>query len=395
MQFLGTAAAACLYRFIAVFYSEIGVSRQRIGVLQFLGPLAAFMGQFFWAAVIDRRAEYKWTFVSTTFAGTCITFLHLLPAVQESYPFLVGVTVAWNLLLCTGGPVVDALCLTVLAEQNLTEEDYGDQRLWCAVGWGGMSLVAGQMIDWLGVPFMFVGFAAIQALNLLICVVCVRSKPDHAAAPSAGRPSGLSLGRSLCCPEVAWFFLNLLQYGVAMSLVENFLLVFLLEDFLNTSKVLLGASVAVMCASEVPVFKFTGRLWSRYGVSLASVITFCQGILALRCVLYTLLPPGQPWLVLLVEPLHGITFAAMWTATVEYGQRLAPPGTTAQVQALVNGIYEQAAMGLGSLVWGSAMAEPPRGLGFRGCFLLDAAAVVGWSAVCRLGHWAVSRRGSR
>jgi len=308
---------------------------------------------------------------------------------------LMLVTVLWNFFLCTGGPVIDALCLTVLSEENVTEEDFGDQRLWCAVGWGGMSLIAGQMIDWFGLPFMFFGFASIQSLNLLVCVGWIKATPSRGNRLNTNNQPSPSFASSFCRLEVGWFFLNLLQYGVAMSLVENFLLVFLLEDFDDTPKVLLGASVTVMCISEVPVFKYVGRLWSRRGVSLASVIAACQAVLALRCVLYTTLPSSQPWLVLLVEPLHGITFAAMWAATVEYGQRLAPPGATARVQALVNGMYEQAAMGLGSLVWGSAMAQPPQGLGFQKCFLIDAACVVVWSAVWQLGHCAISRRRSQ
>ena len=45
----------------------------------------------------------------------------------------------------------------------------------------------------------------------------------------------------------------------------------------------------------------------------------------------------RPWLVLLVEPLHGLTFAGVWTATVEYARRLARPGMEAKMQALISG----------------------------------------------------------
>jgi len=48
-------------------------------------------------------------------------------------------------------------------------------------------------------------------------------------------------------------------------------------------------------------------------------------------------PHPRPWLVLFVEPLHGLTFAGMWSAAVEYARRLAPQGAEAKMQALVNG----------------------------------------------------------
>lgn len=28
------------------------------------------------------------------------------------------------------------------------QEDYGDQRLWSAIGFGSMALVAGKLVDW-------------------------------------------------------------------------------------------------------------------------------------------------------------------------------------------------------------------------------------------------------
>eukprot|EP00929_Paragymnodinium_shiwhaense_P096908 TRINITY_DN58648_c0_g1_i2.p1 TRINITY_DN58648_c0_g1~~TRINITY_DN58648_c0_g1_i2.p1 ORF type:complete len:337 (-),score=38.27 TRINITY_DN58648_c0_g1_i2:11-880(-) len=250
-----------------------------------------------------------------------------------------------------------------------------------------MSLVAGQFIDMFGLPFMFIGYAAIQAVNIVICIIWL--PPAHSGGRSTEHsPEGqrstsfLQLLRSF---DVLWFFVNLLQYGLAMSLVENFLLVFLLQDFYNTPKVLLGASVTCMCVFEIPVFKYIALLWSKHGYSLNSILLGCQGILVLRCLLYTALPPSQPWLVLLIEPLHGLTFGAMWAATVEYGQRLAPEGSTAKMQSLVNGIFYNVAMGLGSVLWGSSVAEPPKGLGFKPCFLINCVFIVCWSIVWQVG----------
>ena len=109
--------------------------------------------------------------------------------------------------------------------------------------------------------------------------------------------------------DVAWFFANLFVYGLAMSVVENFLLVFLNEDFDNTPKLLLGASTAMMCFFEVPVFKYVEKVWANNKDRLTSVLMACKVVLAFRCICYTLLPASNPWLVLLIEPLHGFTLA--------------------------------------------------------------------------------------
>lgn len=383
-QLLAPAASACFSRFITVYYVEIGVSRTGMGVLQCIGPFVAFGGQMFWSSVIDNLREYKRILIGTEFVGTVVIFCHLLPAVQENYSLLLCVTILWNFLLSTSGPIIDSMTLQVLADQNVTDEAYGDQRLWCAVGWGGMSLIAGKLIDELGLVVMFVGFACIEGALLLICIIWLPSKVRGNSSED-DRVSTNEVWRSLCTFDALWFFANLLVFGVAMSLVEAFLLVFILQDFVGTSKALLGAATAVMCAFEVPVFKYIGRLWTERGVKLTTVLLFCQLTLALRCWLYTLLPPQYPWLVLLVEPLHGVTFAAMWAASVEYGQRIAPPRALARMQALVNGVYEKIAMGLGSIIWGAAVTNPPRGLGFRNCFFIDAVFVIGWCVIWQAG----------
>ncbi|CAE7833669.1 cscB [Symbiodinium sp. CCMP2592] len=378
-QLLGAAAWACFGRFINVFWSDIGVTRAEIGALSLATMVASFIGAGFWSLVTDRLGEFKRVLVGTSLAGTILIFLYLLPGVQASFWWLALVCVSSSFFLSTGGPIIDAMCLSVLKEQE-SEEQYGDQRLWCAVGWGGMSLVAGQLIDLLGIGFMFWGFASIQACYLAVCLCYMPMQKQK--QESAGEQVTLKQFLNF---DVMWFFANLIIYGLAMSVVESFLLVFLNEDFDNAPKLLLGASTTVMCIFEVPVFKYIDHVWARRKERLTSVLMACKLVLAFRCFCYTLLPPSNPWLVLLIEPLHGFTFAAMWSATVEYGQRIAPPGCVARMQALVNGIYYQIAMGIGTAMWGPLAMAPPKGLGFQNCFRLDAAGIIIWGIIFQAG----------
>ncbi|CAK8987651.1 unnamed protein product [Durusdinium trenchii] len=387
-QLLGAAAWACFGRFINVFWSDVGVTRAEIGALSLATMIASFIGQLFWSMVTDRLGEYKRVLVGTSLAGTIIIFFNLVPAVQVSFWWLALVCVSSSFFLSTGGPIIDAMCLSVLAEQE-SEEQYGEQRLWCAVGWGGMSLIAGQLIDTFGLGFMFWGFASIQAIYLSVCLFYMPMRKNKQQAGSGEQ--SLTLKQFLNF-DVLWFFANLIVYGLAMSVVESFLLVFLNEDFNDTPKVLLGASTTVMCLFEVPVFRYIDSLWAERKERLTSVLMACKLVLAFRCFCYTLLPASNPWLVLLIEPLHGFTFAAMWSATVEYGQRIAPPGCVARMQALVNGIYYQIAMGIGTAMWGPLVMQPPGGLGFQNCFRLDAAGIILWGLIWQAGLMIRRRR---
>eukprot|EP00927_Polykrikos_kofoidii_P077438 TRINITY_DN74377_c0_g1_i1.p1 TRINITY_DN74377_c0_g1~~TRINITY_DN74377_c0_g1_i1.p1 ORF type:complete len:422 (+),score=62.30 TRINITY_DN74377_c0_g1_i1:129-1394(+) len=389
-QLLLSAAAAVLVRFIQVFYSELGWDGRHIGVLQVVSSISGFVGQLFWASIIDRIGDFKRPLVGTSAAGAAVVCLNMVPFVQKTFWVLLLVTALWSFLLAPGGPIIDAMSLTVLADRGVTKEGYGDQRLWCAIGWGGMSLITGQFLDTLGFPFMFLGFVAISCLNIGICVIWLpSSKRQEDSKGALSKVDAIVLNF-----ELVWFFANIVLYGIAMSLHETFFLVFLRTEFVNTTKLLCGASVAMMCLFEIPVFMYAERLWTNDAIGLTTVMVACQLILALRCWLYLTIPHDQPWLVLLVEPLHGLTFGGMWVATVEYGRRIAPRGAVARMQALVNGVFYQVALGIGSLLWGALQLSPPRGIGFRSCFIADMCLIVAWCVVWTSGV-ALCLRGSR
>lgn len=407
-NFLGTAAFACIGKFLIVYWADIGITRQQMGLLNLLPPVVGFIGQFFWATVIDRVGSYKLTLVMTSVISSLFLFAQLIPAVYTSFPLLCINNSLSGFFGCCGGPIIDAMTLTVLEEQGEEKENYGDQRLWVAVGWGGMSLVSGQLVDSFGIDFIFYAYGVLQSLNLLVCSIFLPGSKRSRRAAAAS--SSVSLSAFLTF-DMCWFLAHAFMYGVACSLVENFLMVFLVQDFDHTPKLLVGGSVAVMCVFEIPVFKYIDRLWKPRTVtptdgdgscaeaqearppccSLTGVFLICQVVLAARCLLYVLLPRSQPWLVLFIEPLHGFTFAAMWTATVEYGNRLAPKEARARMMTLLNGVWFLVAGGLGSLFWGLLIPEPPQGFGFKPTFIFNAIFIVAWCAVWQAGLLVRSR----
>lgn len=363
-----------------------------MGVLMVFMPMMTFFGGLFWSAVVDRTGAYRKVLASTSIAGVAIVFSYLLPAVCNSLPLLSVVTLLHGFLAAPAGPIVDGLCLKVLTEQKVSDEDYGDQRLWSAVGWGGMALIAGCLVDAFGISAIFVSYAALVLLNVFVILRYIPGVPKPTSEPHGGKVSSLEQMetrkvstaewlRSLRSAESLWMLANLMVYGTLVALVESFLNVFIMQDFVNPSKVILGAATAVMCLFEIPVFKYISLLWTRGKYSLRTVLMQAELVMALRCLLYAVIPRSQPWLVLLVEPLHGFTFAAFWCATVEYARRLAPAGTEAKMQALINGLYSQVALATGSLMWGFMAPNPPAGLGFNRCFYLNAFLIVSWLAI--------------
>jgi hypothetical protein len=74
-------------------------------------------------------------------------------------------------------------------------------------------------------------------------------------------------------------------------------------------------------------------------VSPETLLNLAVAATALRLALYGLLPlAGNPWAVLPVELLHGVTFGLGWGAATAASTRLAPPHLAATMQ--VGAVYQ-------------------------------------------------------
>ena len=95
-----------------------------------------------------------------------------------------------------------------------------------------------------------------------------------------------------------------------------------------------GPYSVVGVAVEIPGFFFVGRLIRRFG----PIPCVCVATAALsgRLLGYALL--GNPWLVLLLEPLHGVAVALMQASATTYVAWVSPPGMAATSQGLLGGV---------------------------------------------------------
>ncbi|KAK7482919.1 hypothetical protein BaRGS_00025819 [Batillaria attramentaria] len=81
-----------------------------------------------------------------------------------------------------------------------------------------------------------------------------------------------------------------------------------------------GCAFLVGSLFETPVMVLSGRFIKRLGT--VPCICIALGAMSLRMLGYSLLE--NPWLVLLIEPLHSLTFALMWAAVTTRASQIAP-----------------------------------------------------------------------
>ncbi|KAF8067258.1 acyl-protein thioesterase 1 [Scenedesmus sp. PABB004] len=162
--------------------------------------------------------------------------------------------------------------------------------------------------------------------------------------------------------------------GFGIGVIGEFLFLHLAD--LGGGAALMGLTLTVTCMAEVPVFHLSGALLAR--VRPQVVLHAVVATYALRLGLYALLSSRHVLLVLLIEPLHGITFGAGWGAGTVLAKRVAPPGLEATCLSLFQSSYFGVGSGLGALVGGLLK----RRLGGRAMFAASAALVTAGWAVC-------------
>jgi len=378
LYFFSSIAQMMLMRFITTYFVHLGLGPIQIGILNALRPAAAFAGEITWAAIIDCGYSFRLTVLSCTSVAValfaCIPLVTSFPAIVLLYS-LSAFGLTW-----LGSR--DARIIATLKNQGYDDGEFGRIRKYAALGWGCSGLSSGHLATLLGQNAMFGLFVLAELAVMLIVAFAQMDEPPK--KPKVGElrrvDSRVEVRQTIRSPWIALFLANLLAYGFCASAVETFLFVYLLQDFPTGSDTLVGTTLAAMTVTELPIFQYADKILK---LGYVNIFAMCHVVLALKCVLYSLLPTANPWLVLAIEPLHGVAFAAMWVAAIDFVKQYVPKSCLTRFQGLASGLYFQLSFGLGSFVWATIMHS----VGFRTGYCIVSGVILLWSLM-----WNVAMR---
>jgi PPP family 3-phenylpropionic acid transporter len=269
-------------------------------------------------------------------------------------------------------PLADNAVMALLAERK---DQYGRQRIWGAVGWGIAAPLVGQLIDTRGLQWSFWGYAAIMFVGLLI----VQQIP----VSQASQPVPFWRGARTLLSNRSWLLFLLLVFfgGAGQAGIHNYLFLYMNE--LGASKTMMGLALTVATISELPMFFFADRLlarWSAKGLFIFGTMMYVVRAMALSFI-------QVPWIILITQLFHGLTFSAMWVAGVSYADEIAPPGLGATAQGLLSGVFMGISAATGAILGGILYQD------FGGAIMYRTMAIV--VAVSILIFFAAQRRFSQ
>jgi len=328
------AAAAALMPFWALHYENLGLSGRQIGVLAGIFPLVGLVGAPFWGALADASSRHK-AILSLSIAGA-ITLVLVLSQITV-FALLVPVVTFYSLFASPIIPLTDNAVMTLLAKRK---DQYGRQRIWGAVGWGIAAPLIGALIESSTLHWAFWGYAGIMLIGLGI----VQKIPFQQINAQAYFWRG---ARTLLSNRSGLLFLFLMFAGGAgLAIIHNYL--FLYMNDLGASKTIMGLALTIATLSELPIFFFSRRLLTRW--SAKELLIFATVIYVIRAMSLSYI--AIPWMILVTQLFHGLTFSVMWVAGVSYADEIAPPGLGATAQGVFSGVFMGVAMAIGTFLGG-------------------------------------------
>lgn len=267
-------------------------------------------------------------------------------------------------------PVLDGICVDYLKRHG-TPNDYGKERLFGAISWAITNLVIGPALDHYQ-DFAFLYPAAAVATLLVFLTLKLyhpsfdrevehdgvsnntkyhrgvkrrtsdlqpndidghfdsnENKNQRCTSPATSTTTTTSRqnrGFLHTCSQFGTncysitFLIALVTLAAGQAIVND--LVFLFFEDLGSTFTLMSLTVVMTVAFEIPIFHVAPTLMEI--LSSSGLVFLASASYVVRVLGYTFVPTGRTWWVLLLEPLHGVTYACSQTAAVDFAAKLIP-----------------------------------------------------------------------
>lgn len=279
--------------------------------------------------------------------------------------YLLLATMFTTILSCPSLTLADTATVNLL-KQNDDTHKYGKQRMWGSVGYGSMAFLVGSAVSrtHLCPPGSarrkdvnyYPCFAMYVVYNIIALVIGTRfefnnngktnnqetnegpattkddfhQSKDEAESGNRGIIAGLIL---LTRPRHAMFLVTAFYVGITMGFIRVFLF-WHLKD-LGGTQILFSIMTAINCVAEVTLYFLSTKLISYLGT--IRVLYLGLTCYSIRLFYYAFV--SNPWTVLPVELLSGITTAAVWAAMMSYVGTHSVPGASVTLQGKYRSLF--------------------------------------------------------
>lgn len=386
LYFFLCAIAAVPGRFLPIYYNKYGLDAAQIGLLLGLQTILAIFATPFFSHKADLSTTRQSVIVILQITSTIcfllqslfLPSLHFLPP-DRALPFIFSLGLLYGVSAAPIDAIVRGIAVAFLQKHHGERGFvlFGKERLWGAVSWAILSFAVGYLFDIpsITLPAIFIvhticsaAFIAISILSTYsLRMTTTTSTYDydmiHNENNSNHSESNINLGHSnnhvlfsffsVIRPVVFQgglvtflFFVLVFLYGYGIAVIENLLFLYLVND-LHASNKLCGLSIVFSVVVEVIMYSTAPYMLRK--ISAPNVLLISSGAYVIRTFGYAFIPYAPA--VLVLELLHGVTFATADAAFVAFIAERGKIGTEATVQSVYTTV-RTFGIGIGSAAGG-------------------------------------------
>ncbi|EIT85512.1 Maltose permease, MFS type [Fictibacillus macauensis ZFHKF-1] len=320
-------AFGSLFPLLGVYFKDVTkLSGTEIGTLMSISPVVMIFAQPLWGMITDftRKPKHVLAFsvVVTGLLGFLVLYVH-------QYVALIFMLIALAIFQSAIVPVSDSIALTYVHEMK---EDYGNYRLFGAIGFAIAVFVMGKLAGSSGVSVIFYSFA----ISLILCFFMVKNMPNEGQMMKTDLRSGLATLVKM--PSFMLFlFTTFLVFGPIFA--NNFYFSFYIQG-IGGSLAAVGIAFLLAAGSEAPFMKIAGLALRKFGIM--NVMMFAAAISSARWLFYFFEPSIT--IVMITTIVQGFSVGLFIPAAMEYIRGTTPTN----VRATAVSLYTAVGNGLGS-----------------------------------------------
>ncbi|XP_055373866.1 major facilitator superfamily domain-containing protein 6-like [Condylostylus longicornis] len=253
--------------------------------------------------------------------------------------------------------MADTICFDLLGENAHL---FGKQRMFDSVGAGTSAVVVGLTIDLVSGSSLFKNYTIMYFVCLISILLNMISSTNLKFTQSRKSKNIIKdVGKLFKSVKIITYFCWCCFAGIFSAVIWSFVFWHLeeLSDEItqnecggNYIKTIEGLCIFVQtCIGEIPVFFWSGYLLKKFGhVNCMHIII---GAFVTRFFYYSIL--SNPWWVLPIESLNGITYGLMSATMASYANYISEPGMEATIQGLVGAFFQGVGVSIGNFVAGT------------------------------------------
>jgi len=325
--FLAYFSFGGLFPLLTVYFqNDLQLSGSQIGLLTSIGPIVMLLTQPIWGILSDYTKRPKLLLTISVIGAGSIGFTYLF---AENYVVLVSIAAGLAVFQSAIIPLSDSMAMNYVYKNG---GDYGNIRMWGAVGFALAVWIVGMLSDWMGLSVIFYVFA----IALFISATFSAGMPKESVMEKVDIIGGMR--KLVKVPGFMMFLLvTFLVFGPIMA--NNFYFGLFIQ-FSGGSLAGVGFAFLLAAGSEVPFMKWAGDWIRRRGIL---VILFVAALASgIRWIFYFTGP--TPEFIYMTTVIQGFSIGLFVPAALQYVTELAP----IEVKATAVAIYSAVGNGLGA-----------------------------------------------